>query len=900
MNGLFARARSLWRGLRRPDRLAAEMDEEMRFHLEMEAGRLQREHGLSPAEARRRAAIAFGGVDKHKEQGRDARGLNRVTGMALDFKLGLRMLVRYPGLALVGGLALAFAIAAGAATFELMTQVLHPRLPLPGGERIVGIRTWDAAAGRPQPRVAADFLAWRGELRTVRDLGAFRALQRNLVVPGGSAEPVSAAEMNASGFRVAGVPPRLGRPLGEADERADAPAVVVIGHELWRTRFAADPAVVGREVRVGGTPHTVVGVMPEGFGFPVSQQLWMPLRHAALEHPAGEGPALWVFGRLAPGATVDALQAELEAFARRRAAESPATHRHLRPQALTYARSVLDLPWGMVTRAAYSTNAGVLLFLLLVCANVAALVFARTAARESELVVRTALGASRRRIVLQLFAEALVLGAAAAALGLAAAGFGLRWGLGVFAAVEGELPFWFHAGLSPRTALYTAFLALLAAGVAGVVPALKMTGQGGEARLRQAAAGGSTLRFGRWSTGIIVTQVALCAAFVPVIADAGMDTDDIRTADVGFPAGEYLSARLETDREAASGASAAGSDARLRAAYEELERRLEAEPGVSGVTFAGQLPGGYHPRRAVEVEGAAVPPPSGALHRVQGAAVGTDFFDVLGVPVLAGRGFEPGDLGAGRGVVVVNESFVREVLGGRNPVGRRIRYPEPRDRGEPFAAAGEQGRWYEIVGVVREVTLTVDPDLPHNAGIYHPAAAGGDFPLHVAAHVRGDPERFAPRLRALALAVDPTLRLYEVRPAADARAEALTTYRFWVRVGYMACAVVLLLAVLGIYSIMAFTVSRRTREIGIRVALGADRRRIVAAVFSRSFRQVGLGVAAGTLLLVALAGGIHSLKMAGLLAAGTALMAAATAAACVVPTRRVLAIPPTEAMRADA
>ena len=202
--------------------------------------------------------------------------------------------------------------------------------------------------------------------------------------------------------------------------------------------------------------------------------------------------------------------------------------------------------------------------------------------------------------------------------------------------------------------------------------------------------------------------------------------------------------------------------------------------------------------------------------------------------------------------------------------------------------------------MVHEVTLTVDPDLPHNAGIYHPAAAGGDVPLHVAVHVNGDPERFAPRLRALALAVDPALRLYEVRPAADARAEALATYRFWVRVGYMACAVVLLLAVLGIYSIMAFTVSRRTREIGIRVALGADRRRIVAAVFSRSFRQVGLGVAVGVLLLVALAGGIRTPKMAGLLAAGVALMAAATAVACIVPTRRVLAIPPTEAMRADA
>ncbi len=893
------------RTLVRRDAVERELDDELAFHLEMETAKNVRA-GMEPGEARREAAISFGAAERFKEDVRDARALSWVSGASLDFKLGLRMLSRYPGLTLVGGFAMAFAIAVGAATFELVTQVVHPRIPLPGGDRMVGIRTWDAAAGRTEERVGADFLEWRRELRSVEELGAFRPVERNLVVPGGPAAPVAVGEMSASGFRVAGVPPAMGRWLVEGDEREGAARVLVIGHDLWRTRFAGDPRVVGREVRLGVTPHTVVGVMPEGFAFPVSERAWTALPPGALDGATREGPEISVFGRLAPGATLGEARAEVATLARRRAADAPATHEHLRADVLPYARSVLDVPWRIITNAAYGTNAGVLAFLLLVCANVAALVFARTATRETELVVRTALGAGRRRIVLQLFVEALVLGGLAAAVGLAAAAFGLRWGLGVFESLGSELPFWFHASLSPRTVLYTAFLAVLAAAVAGVLPALKMTGKGAEARLRQAAVGGSSLRFGRLWTGIIVTQVALTAAFVPLVLDVGMDTDDIRTAPSGYRSEEFLTARLETDApaEAEPGREAKADPAetaRGHAAYRELERRLEAEPGVAGVTFLSRVPGAFHRRFAIEVEGETGPDGAAAGHpRVQTATVAPDFFDVLRVPVLTGRPFAAADAGPGAHAVVVNESFVREILGGRSPVGRRLRYPgSPADEDAPGGAAAEAGPWYEIVGVVRDVIMTVDPDLPHNAGIYHAAGPESAPPSHLAVGVRGKPEDFAPRLRALATAVDPTLRLYEVRPAESARLEALVTYQFWLRMAILACGVVMLLSVLGIYSIMSFTVSRRTREIGIRVALGADRRRIVAAVFTRAFAQVGIGIGLGVLLLILAAGGIHSMRGLALLTGGAAVMIAATAAACVVPTRRVLRIQPIEAMRTE-
>ncbi|MET0397654.1 MAG: ABC transporter permease, partial [Longimicrobiaceae bacterium] len=897
-----AGARERVRGLLFRERAEAEMDEEMRFHLEMEAERLVREAGLDPREARRRAAVAFGGVERYREEVRDARGLAWVSGLSLDFRLGGRMLARYPGLTLVGGLAIAFAIAVGAATFEVVTQLAHPSLPLDEGGRVVGIRVWDAAANRAERRLLHDFAAWRGELRTVEQLGAFRQVERNLATGDGLTEPVAVAEVSASAFRVARVAPLLGRALTDADERPGAPPVVVVGHREWRRRFGGDPGAVGSTVRLGGVPSTVVGVMPEGFAFPVSHGIWVPLRASALDHPRGGGPRIQLFGRLAPGATLGEARAELAALGRRAAADFPATHRHLRPEVLPYAESIFPFRVGWAERAGmYSVNLALLMFLVLVCANVAALLFARTATRDGEIVVRTALGASRGRIVMQLFTEALVLGGVAVVLGLAAAGIGLRWGLGVLESVSGPLPFWFHAGLSPATLLYAGVLTVVGAGIAGALPALKVT-RGLQGRLREAGVGSPGTGFGRLWTGVIVTQVAFTVAFLPIALSAEADVVAARSVRADFAAEEFLSARLELDGESPPGVPAdtsrAARLARHRAVLAALERRLAAEPGVAGVTFADLLPRMDHPQRRVEVDGAAaVPADSARGHRVSSASVDADYFEVLGAPPLAGRSFHAGDLEPGRGVVVVNRSFVDRVLGGRSPIGRRVRYPLPADEGDAPADA-EPGPWLEIVGVVADLGMTMG-DAGEGAGIYHPVAPGAAAPVHLAVHVSGGTESLGTRLRGLAASVDPEIRVYDVLPLDRIQRDLMATYGFWLRVALLACGVVLLLATAGIYSILSFTVSRRTREIGIRVALGADRRRIVRAIFSRSLAQVGLGILAGVVLVVALAGGVHSTRMAVLLAAGPTLMAAAGMLASIVPTRRALRIEPTEALRAE-
>ena len=842
--------------------------------------------------------------------------------MPLDVKFGFRMLVKYPGLTIVAGLAMAFAVWAGAVTFELVTQFLHPALPLPGGERVVQLRNWDAAAGRVEPRALRDFVVWREALTSVTDIGAYRDVSRNLVAPGGDARPVQVAEITASAFRIAPGAPVLGRVLGPADERAGAAPVVVLGYDVWRTRFAADPRVIGRGVRLGDAYATVVGVMPEGFGFPLAHDAWTPLHSDVWNQPPREGPAVTVFGRLAAGVSLGEAQAALSVLGGRASAQLPGTHEHLRPQVVPYARSYWD-PSAAEWSFMFSFNAFAVMLLVLVCGNVALLLFARAATRQSELVVRSALGATRGRIVAQLFAEALVLGVVAAAVGLTAAHLVLeRSGPRYLQENLGRLPFWVDVRLSPATVCYAGGLTVLGAAIAGVLPALKvMRGLG--SRLRQGTAGGGGVQFGGVWTAVIVTQVAFTVAFPALAFVEQRELLRVRSFPAGFAAEEYLSAWLEMDdandpnvsnvsgaRAQPAEAARAAERVRFAAALEAVRRRVTAEPGVLGVTFVDRLPRWYHVERNVELDEAppapapgrpAEPPSAGLpLREVSTALIDPSYFDVLQTPVLAGRRFHAGDLAPDARAVIVDRGFVSQVLLGRNAIGRRVRFAREQ-RGETLA--DDARPWYEIVGVVNELGMGAAPQRGRAAGLYLPAAPGRAGPLNVVVHVRGDPLSLAPRLRAIAAAVDPALRLSELRRVDQVTSGVLWILALWLKVTLLLTGIALLLALAGIYSVLSFTVARRTREIGVRVALGSSPRRVVAAVFRRPLAQVGFGVAAGGVAigiaaLVASGGGFTAGQVA-LLVGYAAFMLGVCLLACVVPTRRALGVEPTEALRAE-
>ena len=904
MNGVLARMRSFLRGVRRPTQLDADMDEEMRFHIEMEAERIARVAQIDRQEARRRAAVAFGGVEKHKGAGRDSRGITWVLSTSADFKLGLRMLVKYPGLTIIGVIALAVAIGGGAAYLEFVNDLFRPTLPGRDGHRIIGIQNRDTAKGSVEHRSLHDFAVWRNELTSVEHLGAFIALNRNLMTDDGRVEPVRGVEISASAFQIIPTPPLLGRPLVADDERLASPPVAVLGYDLWQARFAGDPQIIGRSIRLGADTHTVVGVMPSGFSFPVNHGLWVPLRTMGLSIPRADGPAIRVFGRLAPNATMESAQAELGAVALRSGADADQRTRHLRPQITGYVNSLLTAngegPVEMLIL--YSFNLFFLALLGVCGANVATLVFARTATREGEITVRTALGASRGRIVTQLFAEALVLSLLAAVVGLVLASYGIRAGVDfTVRAMQQPPPFWWNQALSFETVLYGLALAVVAAAIIGIVPALKATGAQMQARLKQSGTSGSRLTFGGVWTGVIVGQVALTVMFLMSVVSLAWNAHAARTpqSQFGFPRHEYLSVRLDMDRSTgvATDGDAAAFRSRFKSRVDELTRRVRAEPGVVNATYASALPGMKHGEFFVEFDGVQPTADADPLW-VRTAGVGHDFFTTFNAAIIAGRGFTARDVDVERPVVVVDQTFVQHVLGGRDPVGMYIRQPQNAERPAP-------GPWHEIVGVVTD--LAVAPNkTSEDAVLYRPVTPSAAT-THVVVHVTGDPGAFGSRLRTLAAAADPTLRLYEMKTmdAADEAEGAFHEFMFWL-LGIIA-AVALLLSVAGVYSLMAFTLARRTTEIGIRTALGATPGRIVAAVFSRAFIQVGLGLAAGSvpgMAVVAMGapevarGGGASLAVTAALSIAVFIVAV-TAIACAGPTRRALRIEPTEALRAE-
>lgn len=818
----------------------------------------------------------------------------------LDFKLGLRMLLRHPGLTVVAGVAMAFAITVGTGFFEFLRDAMYPTLPLEEGDRVVRLHVEDSRLGAVTGVAPLDFTVWRDELGSVREVGAYHPIARTLRVGDGPVVPVEGIATSAEAFTVARAAPAHGRPLVAADAPRGAPPVVVLGHDLWRSRFAGDPGVVGRTARLGDDPVTVVGVMPEGFSFPVPADVYVPLSLAdlAARSRAGEPvPALTGFARLVPGATRDGARAELRALGAGRA-EGEAMG-HLTPSLEPFAYPILS-GGGIATNKVFALLAFFLAMLMVVvCANVALLLFARAAAREEEIAVRAALGAGRARIVAQLFVEALVLAGVALAVGLWAASAGLGRMLTLADAGGDSFPFWIGDTLSAETVGWAALLALLGAGIAGVIPGLKITGRDLHAKL-QGAGRGSNIRFGGVWTAVVVSQVALTVVFMPVVVMTGMEVRSVRGAEPAIAEEEFLVAELE-----------AGSDPELfREAHGELRSRLAAEPRVRGVALAGGAWPGWHDSRPLDLEGR--PPPSDAsIHRrSQHMDVGPDFFDVVGARLVAGRWLTPDDARPDAPAVMVDEPFVERVLGGRSAVGRRIRIGGMAGSGRPGAAEDPAGEWHEIVGVVDGLALNPYMGERHRGVIYHPLPVEDAARLVLFLRVTGDPDDFITRLRVLALGTDQPLRLRDPQALAYRMDRPAREYGAWFRIYATGGAVALLLTLAGIYAVMAFTVSRRTREIGVRVALGAAPRQVAAAVLSRSLSHVGWGVLAGgvviPLLMLALTRIVDDPPFpppavsAAILGAYLMVMTGICLLACVVPTARALRIEPTEALAAEA
>ena len=889
--------------------LDRELQDELATHLAMAEDEYVR-RGRTREEARRLARVDLGGLVQLREAGRDANGLPWLDAAWLDLRLAFRTLRRSWGLTLVGGLAMTVAMAIGGGGFNVIHAVMGATLPLDEGERVVALMAWGERENRRQGVAPADLDRWRETLRLVEDVGGFR--DRELPARTGPAtddtpgKPVRVAEMTASGFDLARVPPLFGRPLRRDDERPGAPAVVVIGHDVWRGRFHADPQVLARTIWLGDTQHQVVGVMPAGFAFPIDHSYWTPLRTGSLGPASGIDLATGVLGfaRLREGASLEAAQAELAAAGLTREfypgrTEPPAPR--LAPYPLAFVRADRGIALGIVLLLAA-------LLLLPPCANVAILVYARTVARQEEISLRYVLGASRSRIVLQLFAEVLVLALGAAILAIAVIRLVGRYVQDTLLAGN-RLPFWIDfQSLAPSTLALTVALALLAATVAGIGPALRATGDLAQAGLKSLGRGGGP-RLGNTWTVLVVAQIAFAVAVLP--SAASMAWGALRPGILGrdFAAASYLVAKITANDAEPSAAPAPANggapDPLFARARREFVESLRSQAEVGPVALSWTAPG--RERWGVVT---LLPSGSGAATADESVRVALDsnavdeaYFETYAIRGLAGRGFEAADFGADEdapsSAVVINRTLAAHLAAEAGApadlarvLGRRLRYVST-----AAGPAPEDAPAYEIVGVVSDLPDNLDARI-----LYHPlpATARGDLTLSVRSTAAGDGA--AERLWSMADRHSSALRLSDLRTLEDVyteneRDDNLSAYAL-----AAAAASVLLLSAAGIHALMSFTIHRKRREIGIRSALGAQPHRLLLDVSRHALVQVGVGAVLGGGVASALAYWIPvdelgGRSVPGLIPAAALLMMGVGLVAAVGPARQGLRVEPTEALR---
>lgn len=780
-------------------------------------------------------------------------------------------------------------------------------LLLDEGDRVVAIINRDIER---RDDAAATHLhslgVWRGALRTVGDLSAWRPARRNVTANGYAPVSIPVAEVTASAFRVARVTPVQGRTFTSEDEREGAPDVVIIGYELWQRFFDGRPDILGATLQLGMTPHTVIGVMPEGFAFPFNNQLWTPLRLNATAYEAGNAPSVTVFARLAPGASLDDAQRELATVAPRIGDLLASRGEYIRPVVMPYARAFLrgtieDVEYGSLARRAQVV---VILLLSVIATNIALLVYARTASRAGEIAVRTALGASRARIVAQLFMEALVLSGVGSIVGLMIAHVASRRAAAMIQLSYGEVvPYWIHLGITPGVALYAAGLAVLSAIVIGVVPGLKATRDRVSQNLREVSRN-TSMRLGRTWTALLVTQVAISVAVLPVAQGGAHAWLSLVLADFASPVtSNTVIAGLELDNDVEAVSPSAEvrrtRQARFAASVEELGRRLEEMPGVR--VFRMSPAPDDREYMQIDVDTAGRPNALSQFGRtVQRAHVEGDYFSALGIRLLAGRTFAEVDAAPNANAIIVNRAFTEWFFGSENVLGRRVRLSG--SVGADGVRQESREPWWEIVGVVEDYPII--PTSGPRPRVYRPLRAEVTYPIVLAVQAPGlDPSVIAERVRTAAVAVDPRLRLGAIRSLEDRLEDGIKATKVAIFGLVMVIVSVVLLSTAGIYALMSFTVTRRRREIGIRSALGAKSGRVLAGILSRALWQLGIGVAIGAVgaPIIAALGGDSStpreLIVNGLVLIVT--MVVVGLLATIGPARRALRVHPTEALRAE-
>jgi predicted permease len=782
-----------------------------------------------------------------------------------EVRLALRLIAKQPILSITVVLALATGICLATIGFTLRDAVLNSHLPFANGDRFVRLVQHSEAEDNVELDLDA-YHAVRDTSKSFTHVGAEGGSEYVLENEDGSVEPISVGLVTPRSFQFLPAVPMIGRVFTPADGVPGAEPVVLVRESVWRRRFSARASLVGEAIQLSGTKRTVVGILPDTFKFPTAGEMWVPLDEATLAGRAtGSNASLTVFGILRDGLETNGATAELSAYSRPEQRGRPGTAMTIRTLPFTGDEDTIN--------TVMSGLVAVLVLVLLVAAsNIAALVSARTWSRSSELAVRTALGAGRARVVGQLFVEVALLAAIASVIGLGFTHVALNYLVGLMS----DIPFWMTFDLKAQTVVFVVALTLLVSVVSGLAPALKATSVNLNGALHAQGRGSAAGGFG--SVGrVLVVEVALSVALLNgalVTARAlASYIDDIPS----LPKGHVLTARLSSEET---------KDTRDR-----LLSAIRALPGIVSAGSASHLPRLDPIAMPIEIE--AIDSQSQAqTGSAPAIEVSDGFLESIGGRTIAGRSFTAHDSLAGAApVAIVNQPFVDRFFGGRSPIGRRIK----------VLTSDSPGR--EIVGVVPDLGVSAG-DRSQAAGIYVPLPDRTPF-LYLAIRSAGNPNTTAGPLRKAVAEIDPKADLRGIRLLEDVGREQRSFLSSLTAAMTALGVMALLLSVVSIYALLSFMVTQRTREIGIRVALGARSSQVLATVAGSAFALLGAGAVLGTIAGVMLAG-FQSVMLIRMPAAGVTTpaivigaLALASLTAAWVPTRRALSIRPSEALNSD-
>jgi putative ABC transport system permease protein len=798
-----------------------------------------------------------------------------------DIRYALRNLLRRPTFTLIAVVTLALGIGANTAIFSAINALLLKPLPFPELDRVVAV--WDKLPSRGVMHnevAVANYLDWQSQSQSFEQLALYRWWSANLtgIDP---PERIQGFLVTANFLDTTGMKPIMGRTFSPEENQPGKDRVAVITHSLWQRRFGGDPEIVNKTITINSIVRTVIGVMPERFNYPKGAEVYapLPMTPELMKNRVGHG--YYVIGRLKPGSSIESAQAEIDNISARLEQQFPETNKGWGATVFPIVADTVR----MYDTALWVMMAAVGFVLLIACANVANLMLARASGRQKEIAVRTALGASRWRIIRQLLTESVIVALIGGALGILI-GF---WGVDALrAANPGEAakyaPGWYQLGINSTVLLFTLGLSLVSGIVFGLAPALQVSKPNLNDSLKEGTRG-TTSASHRLRSSLVVFEVALSLmllvgaglltrSFLSLLrTDPGFNPDHVLTMNLVLPTAKY-------------------KDEPARAAfYNDLVQRVKAQPGVESAAFVNYLPlGGSNSSDSYYVEGEPEPAP-GQEHDGRYRVATPDYFRTMEISLIRGRAFTEHDKAGATPVVIVNETLARQHWPGADPLGKRIRLYGPI----------EKSPWMEVVGVVKDVKHELN--IPVTPEYYLPHAQDPWNAMVLVARTSVEPGSLAGALRQQVWAIDKDQPVFDVKTMQEVRSGSVAIYSFSSVMLAIFAGIALVLAAVGIYGVMAFAVTQRTQEIGIRIALGARTADVLKLVVKHGMRLAVLGIVIGlagswalTRFIEKLLVGVEATDLLTFSLVSLCLLAAAFVA-CYLPARRATKVDPLVALR---